>query len=203
MSTTYATLSQLKTLLGESGTDHDTLLQLYLDSAAEWIDLRCRSTFVSGNATLEEYDGTGTRAILLRNRPVRSISEVRLDGSAIESTSYELSEAAYLVTPKGRSDFDNPRLWRGEDACDQFWPVGTNNVAVSYAYGYAAVPVSIQSATLMLARHWWDQEQRRGVSSESFGPRSVVYGQLGEAQLEAPPRVLALISPFIQPLVLG
>jgi hypothetical protein len=56
------------------------------------------------------------------------------------------------------------------------WPRGTRNLGVTYVYGHSTVPDGVSTATCMIAAALYQAGQRRGVTSESLGPRTVAYG---------------------------
>jgi len=191
MSTTYALLADLYKLRGMPAADGDGLLQLYLDTAADRIDSYCNTQFTTGTATSEEYSGDGGRVIWLAHRPAIAITTVVVDDSTLGSTEYELEDYRRLVIPEG--DY-NPRL-RNSSGC---WPLGTNNIEITYTYGYAAIPNAVKLATMKLAAHYYRRDGSGGVSAESMGPRSVSY--TGD---EMPMDIAGLLSRYIEHGVKG
>lgn len=71
-------LANLKTLLGVTGTAEDARLTLLLAQADNWVKAHCRRRFERETGVEEYYSGTGTRLLVLRERPVVEVSDVRL-----------------------------------------------------------------------------------------------------------------------------
>jgi hypothetical protein len=176
--TTYATLADLRTHAGIPATGEDALLQALLNTAAEVVDGYCNTTFVSTTITLEMHDGAGSRWLYLRHRPVISITEIQLVGAAISTDAYELdTDEGCAIIPHYDEDEEgrNPRLWRRSGGDVDGWPTGTRNIGVTYVYGHSTIPDGLSIATCMIAAALYQGGQRRGVTSESLGPRTVAY----------------------------
>lgn len=174
--TTYATVDDdLRLFDGIPASGEATYLQLLLNAAAGMADAYCNTRFESVAVT-EVHDGTGNRFLKLRHRPVLSVTSVTLDDSAISSDSYEIDyDSGRLVVPEYDEDSRNPRIWREPSAAKPGWPRGTQNISVVYNYGHAATPDDVRAAVCMIAAGLYQDGQRRGVSAESMGPRSLTY----------------------------
>lgn len=197
MSTTYATLSELKARLGISGSTQDDYLQLLLDQAADLIDGATNSTFSQQTATDEPYDGTGTRRFRLRHRPVIAVSAVKLGDDTIDSGAYEVTPEGWVVLPEQDDVEDyNARL----RSSGSYWPPGTNIIKVTYDYGYAAVPPIIKGSCLDLAYIEYKRGSNQHIKAESFGPRSVTYVDIQGA---IPPHIMARLQRYVQAEVMG
>lgn len=208
MATAYATLADLRTHPGIPASGSDALLQACLDAAAAAIDYHCTGLehsdeyFKVGGHTVtaEKHSGRRTRQIRLRRRPVLTITSVEVDGSVFDSTLYELSEdggGGWLETVDWTdTDGYNPRIWRGDSSEKFVWPEGTNNIEVTYTYGYSAIPDKVKKACAMLAKQIYDTEIRNGVSAESNGPVSKSYTSF--AGFSIPNLVASLLAPYVQ-----
>lgn len=190
----YATLAQLRTHTGMPAAGQDELLQALLDAATGWIDGFTNSTFVQATATDEAYDGTGSRSILLRHRPVIEVTAVTVSGAVWSSELWTVNNLGWLVAVDN-FDISNPRLYRRDD-CEQQcgWPPGTQNIKVTYSYGYTSVPAAVATACAMLAAHWYRTDRRQDAKSVSYGPISKTFGET----TGVPPTILTLLSRFIQ-----
>lgn len=191
MPTTYALLADLYKLRGMPSADANGLLQLYLDTAADRIDAYCNTQFTTGTATSEVYSGDGGRVIWLAHRPAIAITTVVVDDSTLASSEYELEDYRRLVIPEG--DY-NPRL-RSSAGC---WPLGTNNIEVTYSYGYAAVPNAVKLATMKLAAFYYRRDGSGGVKAENLGGRGLTY-----SDDELPADIRGLLARYIEHKVKG
>lgn len=199
--TTYATVTTLRSYPGIPASGEDTYLQSLLNAAAGLVDGWCNTTFVSTTATAETHDGTGSRFLHLLHRPVISVTTVTLDTSTLSTDAYEIDYAqGTLVIPYDSEDERNPRIWRRSGGDNDGWPVGTRNIAVTYTYGYSAVPDGVSTATCMIAAGLYQDGQRRGVSAESLGPRSITYDK---AQGGLPPAAAMLLQRYVEHEVRG
>ena len=88
----------------------------------------------------ELYDGDGTSELILRRGPIASISEVRIDGQAID-----LSEVKTYADRIAFDDSDgewNPRI----QAVNRIFPCGRQNISVDYSAGLVKVPADLSDA---------------------------------------------------------
>ena len=189
MSTTYATVAELRTHPGMPASGQDALLQAYLDAAAGLCDTATNSTFAPVAVT-ELHCGRRSKRIRLRKRPVISVTSVSFDGSAIAAETYALVQGGWLELVQYGDDF-NPRVSWDEDQC--YWPQGTNNIQVIYQYGYSAVPSDVNIACRMLAAHLFRIDSQGNVTSKSMGPVSKSFGPGS-----IPVAVKALLSKYVQ-----
>jgi hypothetical protein len=143
-------------------------------------------------ATDEEYCGDGSRFLKLRHLPVLAVSEVKVDGETVAADEYELVKSRMLEYPE--EDEYRPRL----RTYGLVWPVGTNNVLVSYTYGYEAVPAVVKMATIQLAAMWYRRDGSEHLGSEGLGGRSVSY-----LDDDMPPLIAGKLRRYIQRQVRG
>jgi len=177
---------------GIPATGADTLLQQLLNTAADVIDNQCNTRFVSTAVSGEEHSGNGGRVLQPDHRPVISVSSITVDDETLSSSEYELVDYRWLEIPKANTYNARLRSYTGA------WSEGTNNISLSYTYGYAAVPTQIKLATMKLAAAWYLRDGNYGIKSESMGPRSVTY-----SDETIPPDVRALLDPYVESGVKG
>lgn len=91
------TLAEYKTFQGITGTSEDAKLTVMIGAVNAEIKQYCRQNFEQATYT-EFYSGTGTRNIVLRKRPVQSVSEARLDQSAYYGQSPNAFAANTILT---------------------------------------------------------------------------------------------------------
>lgn len=130
--------------------------------------------------TNEYYDGPGRQTLILRQRPVTSVSDVRVDqngrsgqaSGAFSSNSVWTAGTDYFVR-RQTEDEANP----GELIAVRFglWPRGIGNIRVTYVAGYQNqnMPKDVQLAVhLLVSRIAEDAEHGRPVMSERLGSYS-------------------------------
>lgn len=181
------TLADVKTFLGISDTSEDVKLTAMVSQADAAIKQYCGRQLESASRT-EYYDGDGTAALLLRQRPVTSVTSVHVDegGYAGQGTDAFPSTTAWtagtdffvrftdeserntgeLVAIKGPGTFTadgDPRTWGS-------WPNGTGNIKVIYLGGYTAVPDDLLlAANLIVSEMRNTAEVGRDLSGEHLG----------------------------------
>jgi len=74
-------------------TARDTLLTNCIDRATDAIEKYCDRKFVSRNFRLERYDGDGDNWLFLKNRPVRSISQISIGSKTALSVKCTTTDA--------------------------------------------------------------------------------------------------------------
>jgi hypothetical protein len=192
-------LTDLRQHQGIPATGQDAFLQDLINAAAALVDGWCNTAFVETTVTNEMHDGAGGRFLKLKHRPVISVTSVALDTSAISTDAYEVdTEQGELIIPFVAHSFENEltlnetayrniRVWRNEGRDQLGWPMGTRNIAVSYTYGYSSVPNGVGTACCMVAAGLYQAGQRRGISAETLGPRSIAYGARGLLEVQGFP----------------
>lgn len=130
------------------------------DAACDMCRTFAERQFNAGTSTTA-FDGTGTDALLLPELPVNNAGTVLIDGSAI--TDYMLNANGILLRGTAGAD---PR---------PVWPLGRQNVTVTYEHGYADadLPRDIRAVALAVAARMVVQGP---VLEESIGATRVKYG---------------------------
>jgi len=94
------TLANVKTRLGVSGSADDSLLNLLLDSAEDWIINWCGRDFAGGSFT--EYFPGNVEHLLLANFPVTTVTSVKVDPSGAFGSDTIIASSTYaLHTERG------------------------------------------------------------------------------------------------------
>lgn len=164
-------LSDAKAFLKISGATEDTVIENMINRASSFANnFTQRSLLQRSNS--ESYSGDGTDILILKNYPVSSISDIRIDdgtygGLAPDPTS---SDDYVFERSSGIIKFKN-----GVVAVNGF-----SNVSVAYVAGYtlATVPASVQEAVLLYVGNAYRSQylgQRFGATSEHVGDRSTTY----------------------------
>ena len=165
------TTAAVKAYAGISGSDDDALLTSLIaacEKAAESLSL---GRLVAAANFTDQYDGTGRDTLVLKRRPVNTVTEIKFDddwgfGADIEA----------LETSKFRLDNGIVHL-----RCLVF-PVGTGNVRVKGNAGYATWPADVEQAANVVVADWYARAKRLAVGLEqnelaggSTGDRSHSY----------------------------
>lgn len=134
--------------------DEDELLQLYLDSAAEWAEEYCRRSFVR-RQHVYQLDGfpEGDSVIELPRSPLVSVESIRyMDAQGEEQT---LDPALYRVDTGGMVG----RVVLRSGEC---WPRTIEEpatVTVRFTAGYEDAPSKVKRAVLIMAAHAFEYRE--------------------------------------------
>ncbi|MGG0756261.1 head-tail connector protein [Brevibacillus laterosporus] len=160
-------------------TSMDETLSLLIAAASQAIESHCKRSFRKQLYT-ERMSGYSSRYLNLRNYPIHQIEEVRAD--QILGDYEEIGEG---------------RLFRAKG-----WPIGEQNISVTYIGGYIlpgeatgeepyTLPESIELACLLYIQMIG---RNPGAKSERVGDISITYNDESQA-LPAP--VAALLTPYV------
>lgn len=140
----FITTTDLVDYLGR-GDSEDPGMLIAIDAACDICRTIAEQSFNAGTSTVT-LDGTGTDALILRERPVNAAGTVSVAGSAI--TDYVLADDGLLIRKVTDSDVDYVDSYR-----TLTWPVGRQNVEVTYEHGYADadLPRDVRMVALALA----------------------------------------------------
>lgn len=116
----------------------------------------------SPSTTTASFDGTGTDAIVLPQQPVLSAGTVLVNGGTV--TDYMLTGQGLLLRGSAGSNCSG---WR------PVWPMGRQNVKVTYDHGFTTVPRSVWEVAVSLASRLIVQGV---VQSETVGDVQIGYG---------------------------
>jgi hypothetical protein len=156
---TIITLIQLKNYLGLTDTSEDTRLNFIVGGVNAFVEKYCNRKFEETTYTRELYDAPGSNALILKQRPIVELTEIRIDGEV-----YDERDAIY-----------NPGYWYNANAGivyrDSPWPRGRGCIEVSYTAGYDTIPDDLLFATLELAAYYRNVSARSGLN-ESLGSYS-------------------------------
>lgn len=163
-------VADVKESLGITGTSQNNLIIRKINQATDMIESYCGKTndqhFISTTYTSEEYDGTGTNQLILKNRPVISLSnfsernttENSNDWTTIETTDYFVDLNAGVIDCR----FGILRYW--------------NLYKVTYIAGFATIPSDLAEACVMLASALFENAASgNAIKSKTQGPKSISY----------------------------
>lgn len=144
--------------IAASNTTHDEELRGFVLSASAVVEDIVGT--VARKTYTETYSGRGDTAILLRHRPVLSVTSVTVNGSAV--TDFSVNAHGILSRASAYSALT--------------WPRGVDNIAVVYQAGRVAPPHNLLDATKELIRINW-RPQAGGNYSVFDGGRGDDLGQ--------------------------
>lgn len=159
----------------------DSVLELFINSASEFIERFCERKFHADDY-VEYHSGARQNILLPVQWPLNSVAEVRL------SSDRDWTNANSLIDPDDYFIFDG-------DLTIAFHfrlPVGTGNVRISYNAGFTTIPSDLELACLWAAEWYYRNRSREniGKTSESKGDESV--GLLAEL----PPMVTEILMNY-------
>ncbi|MFW9928140.1 MAG: phage head-tail connector protein [Candidatus Thorarchaeota archaeon] len=160
----FITVSEVKTYLGITGSSEDTNLGTLVDSVNTFIPNYTNRTWDLTTYTEELYDGSGHAALILKNRPVVSISEILVNTEEVTERS-DVNEIGWFVY-----DYDQGIVYN-----NNLWTRGRGNIQVSYIAGYEdadALPSDLKHACLELASFFRTMRGKSGIVSEALGSYS-------------------------------
>lgn len=162
--------ADVKESLGITGTSQDNLIRRKINQATDMIEAFCGKNngqhFASTTYTNEEYDGTGTNQLILRNNPVISLSnfsernttENDNDWTTIESRDYFVDLTAGVIDCR----FGILPYW--------------NLYKVTYVAGFATIPSDLAEACVMLSCALVESASTgASVKKKTQGPKTIEY----------------------------
>lgn len=143
-------------------TGEVALLENLIHEASRFLVSFCGRTFVSTTFT-EYYDGSGEAELILRVRPVISVTSVHEDSLRAFGSSVLIDSGDYMVL----KEQGIIRLWNTRAAFIR----GAAVVKVVYVAGWATIPYDIQQAVkeLVALKYFKQNKRRHGVDSETIG----------------------------------
>ncbi len=175
------TLANVKAWLNISGSSEDTFLQTLITAASAAIEAYLGHT-VSQETISEFLPGTGERNLVLTRAPISSITYIKLDGTILESTDYEIldAKAGILLHKYGVWTFDGYGLGLNYNIPQPL--SARNNYEVRYVAGFATVPKDLEMAVISHIRTLYAARNRdTSIQSEAVsGVYSVTYGKTVE-----------------------
>lgn len=181
-------LTDAKTFLKISGSTEDTIVGDIVNAASDYANRFCGRKFLSKEYT-EYYDGDGTAELIVRRRPIVSVTSLHDDVNRDFDSTSAIDVSADVLLDK---DGGILRLRNNEGAFDK----GRGNVKIVYTAGYAlaSVPYGVQQAVKIMAawlyKHTY-QFQRHGIQSQS----TATGRNQTNLPAEAPPIVRTLLKP--------
>ncbi len=163
-------LADVKESLSITGTSQDNLIRRKINQATDMIESFCGKNnsqhFISTTYTSEEYDGTGTDQLILKNRPVISISNFSERNTTQNVNSWTTIDSQdYFVD-----------LTAGVIDCRFGILPAWNLYKVTYIAGFATIPSDLAEACVMLSSALVENAAGgNAVKQKTQGPKSIAY----------------------------
>lgn len=158
------TLAQAKSHLSISPSDslQDARIEMFINAASEKIERYTNRLLVSQGNIAELQHGRRENIILLKQWPIIAVSQVSIDSTAAHTDPATiLAATSYTV-----SDDLNSLL-----LVNSTFPVGFNNVKITYTAGYVTVPSDLELASLWLVE-WYYLMRTRGDMGRTTASKS-------------------------------
>lgn len=138
--------------VNSSDTAQDNRIELFINAASERIERFTDRKLVSQGSIAEIQHGRRANILLLKQWPIIAVSELKVDHSATFTDPLTIVP----VTDYTISDDSTSLLY-----INQVFPVGFNNIKVTYTAGYTTVPSDLELACLWLTE-WYYLHRTRG-----------------------------------------
>jgi len=162
-------VDDVKELLGLASSDHskDNLIIRKINQVSSQIENYCGRSFHRATYTEEVYTGTGTDQIILKNRPVESVTSLDARSSSLNEAGSENvdTELYFINSTAGVLNLN-------------FRAIGHwGRYLVTYVAGYTTIPDDLAEAVAILAAHYVNDPDgsSAGVAEKQEGQRRVRY----------------------------
>lgn len=177
-------LAEAKTFLKISASSEDSVIEDFINRASIWAnDYTGRRLKSRSNSDV--YDGDGSDLLLLRDYPLVSIGDLRIDDGSHEGAPPQTTSDDYTLNlPSGLIKLKNGVLF----------VKGFQNVDITYTAGYTTAPETVKEAVLLYVGHLYRRQyadQKFGVQSETVGDRTTTYGSD-----DIIPKAKSLLNPY-------
>lgn len=163
-----------------SDTTQDAELRDYIAAATPVIEDIVGGPVIR-KTCVDTFDGAEhDDLLLLRWRPVLSITSIVESGTTLAASAYRLLDHGFVRRTSTATDYTG-----------RTWATGVDNIVVTYQAGYTAIDPNVNLATRELVRHWWQFGQQSPRSSALSAPADFTYSPGGFA---IPNRVVELLG---------
>lgn len=172
--TQITTKDRVKSLLGLSGTTHDTVLDNIINGVSAFIEGICNRQFKSATYTDEIYEGVKSRFLYLNQFPITSLTSVFYNSGSLAVPVWVAFDANYYVL-----DARNNCIY-----FDAGMPIGFRNIKVTYVAGYVidyatpanhTLPYDLSMVAEQIVSKVFGKRKSEGSSSESIDGANVSY----------------------------
>jgi hypothetical protein len=162
------TTARYKTFAGISSSSYDTKIGYLITAASKAIHQYCDvATFHDATYTDEVYNGRGHRFFVLRNRPVISLTNIKLHTNSTSDTTTYLGSQFNVESTTGEVRFDpdatTTEAFRG----------GFQNITATYEAGYTTIPADLELICWQVLDYYYN---RAGTATSSSGLKGETIG---------------------------
>jgi len=178
------TLAQAKSHLSISPSDslQDARIEMFINAASEKIERYTNRLLVSQGTIEELQHGRRENILLLKHWPIIAVSEISIDYTAAHTAPANVLVATdYTIS----DDLNSVLL------INSTFPVGFNNVKISYTAGYVTIPSDLELACLWLVE-WYYLSRTRG----DMGRTTISKGGESVGVLDSMPPMIAEMLEF-------
>jgi len=181
-STPLTTVENLKAYLHLGGEEDDAVLAQLIAAASAAIERYCGRRFGPGRYT-EYHDGRGSVWLVLDERPVQEVHDLRDDPA-------RQFGAASVIPPADYALYAEDGIVR---RLQGVFHAGHRNVRIDYSAGYDVIPADLGQAGIILAAAWFHagRQGSDGLRAEALGDYRAEY-----LHLPLPAAVTRLLEPY-------
>jgi hypothetical protein len=198
--TNLVTLAQAQVWIGDTDPNSSGVLSILVSSASQ-MAIDFLGWDPTDQAYTGYYSGRGTPLLLVREKPVTSVTSAQALPALTRGfmkigpyNAYEPTVAPITLDVTNMSFFDRRIFFTN----GQVFPAGKQNIQVAYTAGYppASMPPAITQAVLMTVKSlWMAQNVDPNVASQSFnGVMSQQFWQSGPGAI--PPAARSMLTPY-------
>lgn len=153
------TLVDYKIYANITNTNADTRLTAIINSAEKYILNKIKNIIEVANFK-EYYDGDGDWELLLKQYPITTVTELKIEDEIILTTDFYIYNSSGII-----------KMRYG------IFTIGLKNIYIDYNAGYSPVPSDIKMVIAELVNRKMEQFDKKGnsFSSESFMGGSLVF----------------------------
>ena len=164
------TVADVKELLGITGVTQDNIITRNINFATKVILNYCGVSSFRSTAYTEYYDGIGGTDLVLRNRPVITLTSLSYRNEAGNTNSWTVVDTDEYFTDLDAGIINSTAYFNG--TYDQY--------KVVYTAGYATIPDDLAEACARLAGYMTEQGLAgQSIKSKQEGQRKVEYFDSG------------------------
>jgi hypothetical protein len=176
------TLAEVKSYLKIGDTNSDTILEGWIDRASHGIEKYCGRKFAVQSITSEIHDGTGDDRLYTNYFPITQLSTETTPSSAQKLAALQKRDTPDDSWEDIEDDIDHIFLnddWQYILLYDRFFPVGTQNIRVSYKAGFTVIPGDVWQVSLEMVAEMWNNSKQSG--QDRLGRASRSMGQFTDS----------------------
>lgn len=179
MTTSLTTRAAFKEYLQITNTTDDALIDRLVLAVSELVAQVLQRDVGAIVSFTEIYDGSGNIRQVLRNYPVVAVSAVSINGQAQTSAGSSVTATGYR--------FDRYGLILNGNV----FPIGIQNITVTYTAGNAAVPADVAQAALETMAWVYRARNRAGETS-----KAIQGGQTSYSEKDIPPTAMRILNNY-------